>query len=59
MSSTISLPICNGCNRHIMPNDKCVKFDCPKCGGELIWRCQSCREAARPYTCKACGMKGP
>jgi len=27
-----------------MPNDKCVKFDCPNCdNGDLIWRCDSCR----------------
>jgi predicted RNA-binding Zn-ribbon protein involved in translation (DUF1610 family) len=44
MSSTISLPTCSCCHRHIMPNDKCVKFNCPSCGTDLIWRCQSCRD---------------
>ena len=34
MSSTISLPTCSCCNRAIMPNDKCVKFNCPNCGVE-------------------------
>jgi len=45
MSSTISLPTCSCCNRPIMPNDKCVKLNCPECGVDLIWRCESCREA--------------
>ncbi|NOQ44627.1 MAG: RNA-binding protein [Nitrosopumilus sp.] len=59
MSSTISLPTCSCCHRHIMPNDKCVKFNCPECGVDLIWRCQSCREAARNYTCSSCNFQGP
>ena len=59
MSSTISLPTCNGCNRPIMPNDKCVKFNCPECGNDLIWRCSSCRQAAISYTCPSCGFIGP
>ena len=41
MSSTISLPTCSCCNRSIMPGDKSVKFNCPDCGVDLIWRCQS------------------
>ena len=60
MSSTITLPICSCCLRHIMPKDKSVKFNCPNCGeGDLIWRCQSCREAVRNYTCKKCNFMGP
>ena len=59
MSSTISLPTCSCCRRHIMPNDKCVKFGCPSCGAGLIWRCQSCRESAKSYTCESCGFTGP
>jgi hypothetical protein len=59
MSSSISLPVCNGCKRHIMPGDKNVKFNCPECNAELIWRCRSCREAATAYTCKSCGFSGP
>ena len=60
MSSSIELPVCSCCNRHIMPNDKCVKFTCPNCDKKnLIWRCESCREAARPYTCSKCGFTGP
>jgi hypothetical protein len=59
MSSSIKLPICSGCNRHIMPNDKSVKFNCPECGVKLFWRCQSCREAATSYTCNECRFLGP
>ena len=58
-SPSISLPKCNGCNRPIMPGDKNVKFNCPECNTELIWRCGSCREAAASYTCKSCGFSGP
>ncbi|MDP6304167.1 MAG: zinc finger domain-containing protein, partial [Candidatus Nitrosopelagicus sp.] len=41
-SPSISLPVCSGCNKHIMPGDKNVKFNCPECNNELIWRCGSC-----------------
>ncbi len=59
MSSTISLPVCSCCHRHIRPNDKSVKFNCPNCGSVLIWRCESCRVAARSYLCESCNFKGP
>ena len=36
-----------------------IKFNCPDCGGDLIWRCQSCRESAKDYTCTACNFQGP
>ena len=55
----IELPICSGCNRHIMPNDKSVKLNCPECGKTLLWRCQSCRESASSYTCDECKFSGP
>ncbi|MEM0364221.1 MAG: zinc finger domain-containing protein [Candidatus Nitrosocaldus sp.] len=55
----IALPSCISCNRVIMPNDRCVKFNCPKCNRFLIWRCESCREFARMYKCKECGFEGP
>ena len=42
-----------------MPNDKCIKFDCPSCGSRLIWRCSSCRIAARNYSCGSCNFSGP
>ena len=36
MSTNLELPICSCCHRHIMPNDKCVKFKCPNCdNGDL------------------------
>ena len=41
-----------------MPNDKCVKFECPECGF-VIWRCQSCRESAKGYECKCGRFRGP
>ena len=42
-----------------MPNDMCVKFYCPGCGDTVVWRCQSCREAARTYRCGECEFEGP
>ncbi|MCH2603959.1 MAG: zinc finger domain-containing protein [Candidatus Nitrosopelagicus sp.] len=42
-----------------MPNDKCVKFNCPECDAVLLWRCESCREAATSYTCDSCKFSGP
>ncbi|HYL66745.1 MAG TPA: zinc finger domain-containing protein [Nitrosopumilaceae archaeon] len=42
-----------------MPNDKCVKFNCPSCGTILVWRCESCRESAKTYKCKSCNFDGP
>ena len=37
MSTNLELPVCSCCKRHIMPNDKCVKFRCPNCDdGDLI-----------------------
>lgn len=59
MSSQISLPTCSCCFRIIMPNDKCVKFNCPDCNERRIWRCESCRESARQYACQLCGFEGP
>lgn len=55
----MQLPICSSCNRTIMPNDECVKFNCPSCGDVLMWRCESCREFVRSYICKKCGFEGP
>ena len=59
MSKSLQLPICNSCGRSITPNEKSVKFFCSNCGDMLIWRCESCREFARPYKCIKCGFEGP
>jgi len=42
-----------------MPKDKNVKFKCPECNEKLIWRCESCREAATAYSCDSCNFSGP
>ena len=60
MSTNLELPICSCCHRHIMPNDKCVKFKCPNCdNGDLFWRCECCRISVRSYTCSSCNFQGP
>ena len=59
MSKTLQLPICNSCERSIKPNELSVKFSCSNCGEMLIWRCENCREFARPYKCIKCNFEGP
>ena len=59
MSATSYLPTCSDCHRYIMPYDKSVKFNCPNCSVDLIWRCQSSRQAVRDYTCFSCNFQGP
>jgi len=34
-------------------------FTCPQCGEATIGRCRQCRDQGVPYTCPACGFRGP
>ncbi|RLG05859.1 MAG: hypothetical protein DRN59_03940, partial [Thaumarchaeota archaeon] len=47
----IVLPICTSCRKPINPHEHAIKFPCPNCGKVTIWRCEICRELAKPYTC--------
>ncbi|HEY6534842.1 MAG TPA: zinc finger domain-containing protein [Candidatus Nitrosocosmicus sp.] len=58
MSKQFQIPICNSCERPIIPKEESVKFYCPNCSHVLIWRCQNCREFARQYECNRCNFKG-
>lgn len=51
--------ICTSCGKPIVPGEASVNFPCPNCGKVKIWRCEICRELARPYTCPSCGFEGP
>ncbi len=55
----VRLPICTSCNKPILARERASKFYCPDCGKVLIWRCEKCREFARPYRCINCGFEGP
>ncbi|HDJ66291.1 MAG TPA: DUF1610 domain-containing protein [Nitrososphaeria archaeon] len=59
MSEQIVLPLCTSCRRPIDPHERAVSFPCPNCGRVRIWRCEKCRELARPYICPSCGFRGP
>jgi len=55
----IQMPKCTGCNREISQDGKAVKFPCPGCGEEIIWRCGKCRTLSNEYECPECGFVGP
>jgi len=51
--------VCTSCNKPIAPGESAVNFPCPSCGRVKIWRCEMCRELAKPYVCPSCGFEGP
>ncbi|MEM4281073.1 MAG: zinc finger domain-containing protein [Candidatus Caldarchaeum sp.] len=53
------MPVCTWCHRPISPSESAVSFPCPNCGKSTIWRCETCRELAKPYVCPTCFFKGP
>ena len=55
----VQTPHCSGCGRIISPTEYAVKFRCPQCGNEVIWRCEHCRKFGRSYRCVACAFEGP
>jgi predicted RNA-binding Zn-ribbon protein involved in translation (DUF1610 family) len=57
--TTVTLPLCNSCNKPVKPGERATKFYCPNCHEVLIWRCEKCRKFSRPYKCQNCGFEGP
>jgi Zn-ribbon RNA-binding protein len=57
--TTVSLPICNSCNRPVKPAERAVKFYCPNCHETIIWRSEKCRKFSRHYKCTNCAFEGP
>lgn len=53
------LPKCGCCGKLISPDERSVKFICPRCGEAVIWRSEKCRMFVRHYTCARCGFVGP
>lgn len=56
---TVTLPLCNSCNRPIKPAERAVHFNCPNCHETVIWRSEKCRTFSRHYKCVNCGFEGP
>jgi predicted RNA-binding Zn-ribbon protein involved in translation (DUF1610 family) len=48
---------CVSCGRSLRAKGA-VEFPCPDCG-ELIGRCQQCRDQSVTYRCPHCGFSGP
>ena len=50
---------CSSCGKEIANDVGSVKFKCPDCGRDTIYRCKNCRQIAARYTCKSCSFSGP
>ncbi|MCH2403673.1 MAG: zinc finger domain-containing protein [Nitrososphaerales archaeon] len=59
MIDQIELPTCTSCNRPIIPGELSVKFQCPNCNENTVWRCSKCRKFSRLYACSDCSFEGP
>lgn len=49
---------CITCSADLSTVDGSVRFKCPGCGEEAVYRCGTCRKSAKPWKCK-CGFGGP
>ncbi len=50
---------CLASNREITNDTGAVTFKCPNCLKGVIVRSKNAREIVAPYTCPACGFRGP
>lgn len=50
---------CNSCGKEIANDVGSVKFMCPNCAKEMIYRCKNCRQIAARYRCEGCSFEGP
>lgn len=57
-TGSYEMPKCNACGKEIRPDELSEKFNCPKCNGEKIWRCEECKGKSKKYRCNICGYKG-
>ena len=39
-SASYEIPKCNACGKDVHPGELSENFNCPKCGGGIIWRCE-------------------
>ncbi|MBU0530820.1 MAG: zinc finger domain-containing protein [Candidatus Aenigmatarchaeota archaeon] len=50
---------CSSCGKRIEAEDNWVRFNCPKCGKGVVFRCETCKKLVNKYTCDKCGFIGP
>ena len=50
---------CTSCGISLLGDDKFVRFNCPNCEKEEIFRCSKCKRFSNAYVCKKCGFQGP
>lgn len=50
---------CVSCGKKVTNDSGSVTFNCPKCGKQVMIRCEHCREIAAKYRCAECGFEGP
>lgn len=50
---------CTNCGKNIETEDNWVEFPCPKCGKEIIFRCDRCKKLENTYKCSECKFVGP
>jgi len=50
---------CTNCGKSIEAESNWVEFPCPKCGKEIIVRCDKCKKLENAYKCSKCNFVGP
>ncbi|MBI2085172.1 MAG: RNA-binding protein [Candidatus Aenigmarchaeota archaeon] len=51
--------LCTACGSAAIYTGSFVEFLCPNCNGDLIRRCEKCKNLSNNYKCKKCGFEGP
>ena len=57
-SASYEIPKCNACGKEVRPGELSENFNCPKCRGGIIWRCEGCKGRSKKYRCSICGHEG-
>ncbi|MBL7206768.1 MAG: DUF1610 domain-containing protein [Candidatus Aenigmarchaeota archaeon] len=50
---------CSTCGIRLESEQNWVKFPCPGCGKETIFRCDRCKKLENTYICSKCKFEGP
>jgi predicted RNA-binding Zn-ribbon protein involved in translation (DUF1610 family) len=50
---------CVTCSVNLSTVKGSIRFKCPNCGEEDIYRCSKCRKSSKPWKCAKCGFEGP
>lgn len=59
MTEAIPELICTSCGQRIENQRGWVRFHCPQCGKETIYRCERCKALENQYQCSKCKFMGP